>query len=96
MGLPTVALGIDGVTQCTGTSTMPATIIQGANTFVVLGATIYSFGGKLASNGQKGVVAIYKYDMNTDSWTQTSSMIQPRFSSRAVQLSENEIFVTGI
>lgn len=95
-GLPTFALGIHGITQCIATSNMPTTTTRGANSFIVVGDTVYSFGGIRKTIAQQGSSEVFKYDMKTDIWTQKSDMIQSRYSPRSDLVSDNEIFITGI
>ena len=95
-GLPTLALGINRITQCTVSPNMPTTTTRGANTFVAVGDAVYSFGGILISPSSDGSKEVFRYDMNTVSWTRTSDMIQARYSPRSDLVSDNEIFITGI
>ena len=92
-GLPVETFGIKGITQCTAVSNMPSTDIVGQNSFVLVEDVIYSFGGKVTWDFASNVV--YRYDLNTDIWTQKSNLLNHRRSSRADRISENEILLTG-
>ena len=65
-GLPTVALGIHGITQCSMTSRMPSTNILGGFAFTLIGNAVYTFGGRIITPSRTGTEAVYKYDLNTN------------------------------
>ena len=96
-GLPTRAIGVDGVTKCDQTSALPSSDLLKANSVLLAGDALFSFGGKVAINGSNiGSNAAYKYDTLTNTWTSITSLIQKRFYPVAVRLSENEIIITGM
>ena len=74
---------------------MPSTNIITGYSSVHMGNTIFVFGGRLDYTSFHGAPDVYKYDIATDSWTQVTDLINPRYFSSAVQLSKNEILITS-
>lgn len=94
-GLPTKAIGISGVTQCSNSSNMPSTDIWANYAFITFKDTIYSFGGRIGRTPEGSTVA-YKYNVATDAWFSISSLNHRRYIAVATALSENEILISGI
>ena len=94
-GLPTRAMGLNGVSKCEATSRMPSNNIIGENSVVHIAGKVYSFGGKKVSPNGHGSDEIYMYSLNTDTWTQLQALKQRRYAAVSSILNENEIFFTG-
>ena len=95
-GLPVLALGIDGVTQCMVVPNLPSTNLKKPGPLVLHGETIYVFGGSAVTPNLHSSAKVYQYDLHTGDWNQMSKMIQKRTNSGVIRFSENEVFITGI
>lgn len=95
-GIPTRAIGIGGVSQCSMTANMPSTNIINNNAVSQVGNAIYSFGGKvITSPGNLGSRAVYRYDLTSNTWEDISNMIHERYNAVTMDIGDNQILITG-
>ena len=94
-GLPALALGIEGATQCQPIASLPSTNLIEPGPMVLIEESIYVFGGKANTPEFHGSDAIYKYNLNVGSWTTMSTMIDKRISAQATHLGGKEVLITG-
>lgn len=75
---------------------MPSTNITNSNSLIVMGELIFSFGGKLPDPLNYAIPSgNFKYDITSNQWTQIVDFNQIRYLATLVQLSAQEIFITG-
>ena len=94
-GLPMQTIGINGFTVCSVPANMPSTDILWGTSILNVGNAIYSFGGKTSSGTFTGTTAAFKYDLATDTWTAITGLTQARYWCNLIQISDNEILISG-
>lgn len=97
-GLKSIALGIEPTTQCsTSLPRLPSTDVTYGNQVILMEGSIFSFGGKSRDNsGQASNATVnFKYELFSNQWLQIEELTQRRYLTTLVQISRNEIFITG-
>ena len=93
-GLPSLAFGMDGFTECSSIPNIPTTQVLRGNSLAIMDGLIYSFGGQI-SGPDPGSKAAYRYDPETENWVTLASLKQGRHLSAVIGLSEIEILIAG-
>ena len=84
-----------GATECEATSELPSPLLGRDNSVVSAGDFVFSFGGR-EFGSINGSADVYKYDLATNSWTQSTSLPDQKYGAKSILLNKNQIFVTGI
>ena len=88
---------IEDATECLGPAEMPSQRILSASSILYLktNKVVYVFGGSTTRKGPKtpGTKEVFKYEMESNTWTQLFSMHQERTETCVVELGEGNILV---